>query len=142
MALNATDFTSTSLPTRQYEIKGIKCQVPTNYHPRQELTTTSQPSYTRNISSGADAGSYQNWDGNLRGDISTFDYDSVNYKKVWTDNPAWIFYDLCTNKRYGLGNHIDSDDIDKYELYHIAQYCDYLVTNGKVGTEPRFTANI
>ena len=142
LAMNATDFTSTSLPTRQYEIKGIKCQVPTNYHPRQELTTTSQPSYTRNISSGADAGSYQNWDGNLRGDTSTFDYDSVNYKKVWTDNPAWIFYDLCTNKRYGLGNHIDSDDIDKYELYQIAQYCDELVPNGKGGTEPRFTANI
>ncbi len=142
MAMNATDFTSATLPTRQYEIKGIKCQVPTNYHGRQELTSTSEPSYTRNVTTGANAGSYQNWDGNMRGDTATFDYSSPNFKKVWTDNPAWVFYDLCTNKRYGLGNHIDPSDIDKYELYQIAQYCDELVANGKGGTEPRYSANI
>ena len=141
-AMNATDFTSTSLPKRQYEIKGIKCQVPTNYHGRHEISSTSEPSYTRNVTTGANAGSYQNWDGNMRGDTSTFAYDSVNYRKVWTDNPAWVFYDLCTNKRYGLGNHINPSDIDKYELYQIAQYCDELVPNGKGGTEPRFAANI
>jgi hypothetical protein len=142
IAMNASDFTSTSLPKRQYEIRGIKCQVPTNYHGRYELTSTSDASYTRNVTTGANAGSYQNWDGNMRGDVSTFDYSSVNYQKVWTDNPAWVFYDLCTNKRYGLGNHISSSDIDKYELYQIAQYCDELLDDGKGGTEPRFSANI
>ena len=39
----------------------------------------------------------------------------------WTDNPAWVFYDICTNDRYGLGDVIDPTQIDKWALYSIAQ---------------------
>jgi predicted phage tail protein len=60
----------------------------------------------------------------------------------WTNNPAWVFYDLCTNPRYGLGDFVDATLIDKWELYSIAQYCDALVPNGRNGTEPRFTCNV
>lgn len=59
----------------------------------------------------------------------------------WTDNPAWCFYDLCTNPRYGLGAFLGSG-VDKWGLYQIAQYCDQLVPNGVGGYEPRFTCNI
>ncbi|CAJ8345281.1 phage tail family protein [Burkholderia pseudomallei] len=59
----------------------------------------------------------------------------------WTDNPAWIFYDLVLNKRYGLGKYVDATMIDRYALYQIAQYCDVLVSDGKGGKEPRFTCN-
>jgi hypothetical protein len=46
----------------------------------------------------------------------------------WTDNPAWIFFDICTNSRYGLGNGlINESDINKWELYKLSQYCDDLV---------------
>ena len=82
-----------------FEIKGMKCQVPTNYNTRYELTSTSNASYTRNITDGTNESTYQNWDGNFRGDKATFARDNVNRKKVWTDNPAWIFYDLSTNKK-------------------------------------------
>ena len=142
VALNASDFSSSSLPARQYEIKGIKCQVPTNYNARYELNDTANASYTRDISDGTNEATYQNWDGNMRGDVSTYNRSSVNYNKVWTDNPAWIFYDLMTNKRYGLGQYIDPSQINKYELYQIARYCDELVSDGKGGTEPRFSANV
>ena len=65
------------------------------------------------------------------------------FKQAWTDNPAWCFYDLLTNKRYGLGDYIDGTQVDKYGLYTIAQYCDVLVPSGLgVGTEPRFTCNL
>ena len=60
----------------------------------------------------------------------------------WTDNPAWIFYDLCTNARYGLGRKITADRIDKWVLYTIAQYCDDLVDDGHGGTEPRFVCTL
>jgi hypothetical protein len=60
----------------------------------------------------------------------------------WTDNPAWVFYDLLINKRYGLGDYVDEDDIDKWTLYKIGQYCDQLVPDGEGGLEPRFSANI
>lgn len=59
----------------------------------------------------------------------------------WTDNPAWIFYDLATHPRYGLGEFIDPAQVDKWALYEIAQYCDELVDDGFGGTEPRFTCN-
>ena len=46
--------------------------------------------------------------------------------KEWTDNPAWCFYDLLTNPRYGLGEYISEPQVDKWALYEIAQYCDVL----------------
>jgi predicted phage tail protein len=65
-----------------------------------------------------------------------------DFKIAWTDNPAWCFYDLLTNTRYGLGSRIPAEMIDKWSLYTISQYCDELVPNGYGGLEPRFTCNI
>lgn len=61
---------------------------------------------------------------------------------AWTNNPAWCFYDLLTNTRYGLGKYISIGQVDKWTLYSIAQYCDQLVDNGFGGVEPRFTCNL
>lgn len=72
------------------------------------------------------------------------DYWDGEFKaeKQWTDNPAWCFYDLLTNKRYGVGNYISESDVDKWSLYQIAKYCDELVSDGFGGVEPRFTCNL
>lgn len=64
------------------------------------------------------------------------------FTTAWTDNPAWAFYDLLTNTRYGLGEFIDATQVDKWALYQVARYCDALVPDGFGGTEPRFTCNI
>lgn len=64
------------------------------------------------------------------------------FKLAWTNNPAWIFYDLVLSRRYGLGRYISPDQLDKWELYTIGRYCDELVPDGKGGTEPRFTCNV
>ena len=61
---------------------------------------------------------------------------------AWTDNPAWCFYDLLTNERYGLGGLLDESQIDKWALYTSARYCDELVPDGFGSTEPRFTCNM
>lgn len=63
------------------------------------------------------------------------------FKLGWTDNPAWIFYDLVMNTRYGLGKRIGSFGCDKWALYMIAQYCDQFVDDGFGGKEPRMTCN-
>ena len=63
------------------------------------------------------------------------------FKIAWTNNPAWVFYDLLTNTRYGLGNDIPESAVDKWALYSIGQYCDELVPNGLGGTEARFVFN-
>ncbi|MDX3898886.1 TipJ family phage tail tip protein, partial [Pasteurella multocida] len=59
----------------------------------------------------------------------------------WTNNPAWILYDLMTNKRYGLGWRLGEFNVDKWALYQAAQYCDQMVPDGFGGQEPRFTCN-
>ena len=97
-----------NLPTRTYDIMGIKVKIPSNYNPR-----------TRQYSGV--------WDG-------TFKID-------WTDNPAWVLFDIVTNKRYGLGNRLGEFGADKWTLYQVAQYCDQLVPDGFGGKEPRFTCN-
>jgi predicted phage tail protein len=69
------------------------------------------------------------------------------FKSAWTSNPAWIFYDLITNNRYGLGEFINPALIDKWSLYQIGQYCDQRVpsgfkdSNGNDILEPRFAFN-
>lgn len=64
------------------------------------------------------------------------------FVRAWTDNPAWVWYDMLTNPRYGLGGLLDSTLIDKYALYSIAIYCDKAVPDGYGGIEPRFTCNL
>lgn len=63
------------------------------------------------------------------------------FKTAWTDNPAWVFYAMLTNTRYGLGKYIDISQVDKWSLYTIGQYCDELVDDGYGGQEPRFIFN-
>lgn len=96
------------IPTRSYDIKGIKVKIPSNYNPLTRVYTGV-------------------WNG--------------TFTTAWTDNPAWVLYDLITNNRYGLGDYIDAAEVDKYGLYTIAQYCDGMVSDGKGGMEPRFTFN-
>ncbi|MGA1860198.1 phage tail protein [Azospirillum sp. 11R-A] len=73
------------------------------------------------------------WDGSL--------------KTAWSDNPAWVLYDLLTNRRYGLGQSISAEAVDRWSLYTIGVYCDQPVKSGRLDTsrrdimEPRFTFN-
>lgn len=66
------------------------------------------------------------------------------FKWAWSDNPAWVFYDLVVTERFGLGNRLTAANIDKWELYQVAQYCDQMVPDGKggSGTEPRYICNV
>ena len=65
-----------------------------------------------------------------------------DFKLGWTNNPAWIFYDLITDKLAGLGERIGDFGIDKFMLYEIAKYCDELVDDGYGGKEPRMVSNL
>ena len=106
------------IPDRQFDVRGIKVRVPADYNP----IVKSYGNAYKGI-----ANPY--WKGNFKDE------------KEWTDNPAWVFYDILTNKRYGLGKHLEQEAIDKWTLYDIAQYCDTLVPDGYGGSEPRFTCN-
>jgi Putative phage tail protein len=78
---------------------------------------------------------------------SNYDPATRAYTGIWngtwqlryTDNPAWILMEFLTNKRFGCGDYINTDQIDKGSLYKISKRCDELVSNGSGGTEPRYT---
>ena len=101
------------IPHRAYDTKLLKVKIPNTYNPI--LRSYNEP--------------LEYWDGCFKA------------KKEWTNNPAWCFYDLVTNNRYGLGDYIDAKYVDKWTLYEIAKYCDTLVSDGRGGVEPRFTLN-
>lgn len=98
-----------AIPTRGYDMKLLRVQVPSNYEPGTRTYTGT-------------------WDG--------------TFHIRWSDNPAWVFYDMVTNSRYGLGQFIDASQIDKWALYQIGRYCDEMVPDGFGGLEPRFTCNL
>lgn len=106
-----------NIPQRAYECKLLKVKIPTNYDPKLRKYRELSP------------GQYE-WDGTLTEDL------------FWTNNPAWCFYDLVTNKRYGLAKYVPNIKVDKFNLYEIGKYCDVLVANGYGGLEPRFTCNL
>lgn len=64
------------------------------------------------------------------------------FKTDWTNDPAWIYYDIITSPRYGLGEYIDSSQVDKWTLYEISKYCSEYVPDGFGGVEPRFSCSI
>lgn len=79
-------------------------------------------------------------------DPATRTYSSAvwdgSFKKAWSDNPAWVFYDVLTQPRYStLARRLKVSDIDKWTLYRIAKYCDEFVDDGFGGKEPRFSVN-
>lgn len=64
------------------------------------------------------------------------------FKLDWTNNPAWVYYGLITNTRWGLGQYIQGlPRPDKWQLYALAQWCDQLVSDGRGGQEPRYQMN-
>ena len=130
-----------NIPKRSFDCKLKKVKVPSNYFPTNrgidkryydtEAEFQSATRLEKLIYKG-------DWNGSFHEELQ------------WTDNPAWILYDLLTNVRYGMGSHINADNINKWQLYKIGKFCDNVdnegnflgVTDGRGGIEPRFSCNV
>lgn len=77
-----------------------------------------------------------NYDGTNRNYLSNF-WDGT-FKWEWTDDPAWLFYQLLTHE---YGANLADSQIDKWTLYEISRYASERVPDGYGGVEPRFSAN-
>jgi len=138
-----------SIPTRTYDCKLKKVKIPSNYN--CSLVNGKDKRYyaSESIFNSTNKEDKLIYDGDWDG---TFKKDPITQEDVleWTDNPAWILYDLITNERYGLGQYIDSTQIDIFDLYKIARFCDAVddfgyfegVSDNAGGLEPRFSCNI
>ncbi len=130
-----------NIPKRSFDCKLKKVKIPSNYFPTNrgidkryyntEVEFQNATRLEKLIYKG-------DWDGSFHEELQ------------WTDNPAWILYDLLTNVRYGMGSHINADNINKWQLYKIGKFCDNVdnegnflgVTDGRGGIEPRFSCNV
>lgn len=135
--------TISEIPSRSYDARFKKVFVPSNYFPlkingqdKRYLSASEQVEFNNLPSDSLDRIIYQgNWDG--------------TFKLAWTDNPAWIIFDLLINRRYGLGNFVSTDQVNFWELYKIARFCDAVDEDGKFvgvpasngGLEPRYAFN-
>ena len=101
----------TNIPTRKFRIKGMKVKIPHNATVRSDGSL----SYT----------------GTFNGTLGAAQY---------TNDPAWCLFNLLTSSRFGLGDHIEESDLDKFTFYSASQYCGELVDDGTGtgATEPRF----
>jgi hypothetical protein len=132
----------TSIPRRSFDCKLKKVKVPSNYFPISKTKLDKRYYNSQAAFDNTDKKDRQvykgDWDGSLK------------EQPEWTDNPAWILYDLLTNQRYGMGSHININEINIWELYRIGRFCDAVdddgyfegVTDGRGGKEPRFSCNI
>ena len=126
-----------AIPERSYDCKLKKVKIPSNYNIIDSETRID----IRYVKSAKDYTTTKQ--------IYEGDWDG-SFVPGWTDNPAWILYDLLTSKRYGLGAYIDESQVNKWELYKIARFCDAVddegyfigVSDAVGGLEPRFSCNI
>ena len=111
LRFNAESFRS--IPTRTYRIRGIKVKIPHN------TTVRSDGSLS--------------FSGSFNGTLKT--------DKEWTNDPAWILYDVLTNTRYGAS--IPESAIDKFAFYSASEYNSEQIDDGSGtgSTEARFSLN-
>ena len=103
-----------SIPQRSYLVRGIKIAIPSN----ATVNTTNGSLTYAGI-----------WNGTFGA-------------AQWCSDPAWILWDLLSSSRYGLGEHLDTAQLDKFSFFSASQYCNELVPNGAGGFEPRFSCNV
>ena len=103
-----------SIPPRMFKIRGVKIKIPHNATVDQ---TNGRLIYT----------------GTFNGTLTTTTH--------WTSDPSWILFNLLTETRFGLGDHITEAQLDKYAFYSASVYCSELVDDGQGGQEPRFSCN-
>lgn len=131
-----------SVPNRTFDARLKLVKIPKNYYPTQITGLKKDKRYYNTVNE------FTISDDNYKR-IYQGDWDG-SFKMGWTDNPAWILYDLLTNSRYGLGQYVEVSDINKWELYKVGRFCDAVDSNGifegvpdgRGGLEPRYSCNI
>ncbi len=113
--LDAQQFSS--IPSRKYDVKGLKVQIPSGVTVDSD---TGRIIYPTNYI----------WDGTFQA-------------AIWTSCPAWLLYALLLNERFGLGQHFDTSQLDKWSFFRASKYSNELVDSlvAGEGKEARFSCN-
>ena len=115
------------IPAMTNMVKGLIIKVPSNYN--QPILENGDIDWRQIEVSNSDRTTYGYYQ-QKTGSTIIYTTNPVIYQGLWdgqfvyswTQNPAWIIYDMLTNTTYGLG--IPEDNIDRYSFYDVAIYCD------------------
>jgi predicted phage tail protein len=132
--------TLSSIPPRSYDLRLKKILIPSNYYPLHPDGKDKRRYKSSSDFESATSDDLQIYSGNWDG----------TFKMSWSDNPAWVLFDVLINSRYGLGSFVDQSQINIWELYKIGRFCDAVnkngvftgVDNGFGGKEPRYSINV
>ena len=113
VALRFDAETFPNQPNRMYRVKGTKIKIPHN----GTVRANGSISYS----------------GTFNGTFKT--------DKEWSNDPAWILYDLLTTSK-GFGDHIAESSLDVFSFFSASQYASEQVDDGAGGTEARFSCNV
>ena len=133
MATKLDSRTFGQIPARSYDARLKRVKIPSNYSPLNR--DGSDKRYWSNANQLKNAGQISTTR------VYNGDWDGT-FKIGWTDNPAWILYDMLTSTRYGLGEHLKPENINKWQLYKIGRFCDAVDSDGYfVGVSDGFSKN-
>ena len=112
-----------SIPTRGYLVTGLIVQVPSNYD-------TVHRTYNGSISMAYFTGGIGHSYSGATNQSTSVGYWDKSFKWAWTDNPAWILYDLITNNVYGMGDYLGvTIDVDVWSFYEASLFNDCTTWN-------------
>jgi len=113
VALRFDAATFPNQPQRMYRIRGTKIKIPHNGTVRADGSIS--------------------YSGTFNGTFKT--------DKEYSNDPAWILYDLLTTSK-GFGDHIAESSLDVFSFFSASQYASEQVDDGAGGTEARFSCNV
>jgi len=115
VALRFDAETFPNQPNRMFRVKGTKIKIPHNSQVRADGSLS--------------------YSGTFNGTFKT--------DKEWSNDPAWILYDLLTTSK-GFGDHIAESSLDVFSFFSASQYASEQVDDGTGtgNTEARFSANV
>ncbi len=128
------------IPPRSFDLRLKRILIPSNYYPLSPDGKDKRKYQTATEFNAATSTNLQVYDGNWDG----------TFKEAWSNNPAWVLFDMLVNQEYGLGSFIDASQINIWELYKIGRFCDAVDKNGVFigvdntygGKEPRYAINV
>jgi len=113
VALRFDAETFPNQPRRMFRVKGTKIKIPHNGTVRSDGSIS--------------------YSGTFNGTFKT--------DKEYSNDPAWILYDLLTTSK-GFGDHIAESSLDVFSFFSASQYASEQVDDGAGGTEARFSCNV
>ena len=64
-----------------------------------------------------------------------------SFSKAFTTDPAWIINDVLSDGLFGMSGLAPGSYLNKWDALEVSKWCSTLVSDGNIGTQPRYCLN-